>query len=341
MHYNYVFFNSADNTRKKDNNGYYTICVEDLNKLANVHVVSYPVDYAYYFIRCLFSIHMSPRINKFISLPFKEKWYPYYFKNPFKNNKPICFVIASSYITPRYVSYLRKYYPNCKIVKLHRDLAKIVYKCSPEWNEKLARELIDIRMSYDQGEAKKNNWEYFSEFESKIEIDRDPNYPIADVFFAGKAKDRLPKLMKIYKLLTSAGLKCEYYLTGVDDKDKEILPGITYSNTFMPYRDMLYKTVNSRIVLEINQGGAVGYTSRFLEAVMYNKKLVTDNIYIKQSKFYNESNILCIDDIDEKIINFIKKEDSKKVFYDYKNEFSPINLIEQIDSILINRYGDE
>ena len=340
MKYNYVFFNSTDNTRKIDFDGYYTICICDLFKLPNVQVITYPVDYANKFIRCLYSAHHTPKTNMFFELPLKKCWYPFYFKNKFKNNENICFVLSGSYITPDYVKYLKEKYPKAKFVKIYRDLLKVWLRDNPEWDNGKTEELIDLQMSFDQNEAHFNGWEYFCEFESKIQVPKDVNYPIADVFFAGKAKDRLPKLMQIYSMLTEAGLKCEYFLTGVPKDERVVLPGITYSDKFMSYREMLYKTVNSRVVLEINQRDAIGYTSRFLEAVMFNKKLITNNPSIKNSKFFSKNNILCIDNIDNKIVDFVKNSDIETVNYHYNNEFSPIRLIEQIDKILIKKFGD-
>lgn len=50
----------------------------------------------------------------------------------------------------------------------------------------------------------------------------------------------------------------------------------------MTYREMLYHTVNSKVVLEINQGCVDGFTSRFLESVMYNKRLLTNNFAVQK-----------------------------------------------------------
>ena len=100
----------------------------------------------------------------------------------------------------------------------------------------------------------------------------------------------------------------------------------------MPYSEMLYHTINSKCILEINQYEAVGYTSRFLEAVMYNKRLITDNKDVMLSKFYSSDNIMCISDILDIDPSFVSSE--KIVDYYYNGEFSPIHLIEKIDLLL-------
>lgn len=325
--YNYIFFNvGAVRNRKKDKENYYYICTLDLEKMDNVRVISYPLDYSSYFIHCLFVLHNYSRIN----IPLKKIWYPFYFKRNFVYERPLCFIVYGYYIKPDYLRYLRRKYPDCKIVLLHRDLINLWRKRMPEYTDKDIQTLFDLRMTYDEEEAKKYKISYFNEFESRATVEVASEYPLFDVFFVGNAKDRLPLLCKVYDILTEQGIKCFYYITGVPEEKKVKRDGITYADSNMTYEEMLYYTVNSRCVLEINQAGAVGYTSRFLEAVMYNKKLITNNVSIKQSKFYDEKFIHCFSDISELRPEFVK-QDGGKIDYGYNGEFSPAHLINQIE----------
>jgi hypothetical protein len=176
---------------------------------------------------------------------------------------------------------------------------------------------------------------YYDEYESKIEIPTAKNYPLSDVFFAGKVKDRMGKLMTAYEIFTKAGLKCEFYLTDTPEEYKKPLEGVTYASKPMPYIEMLYKTVNARCVLEFNQDGALGFTSRFIEAVMYNKKLITDNPAIKDTKFYNPSRIQYVKNASDINPHFIL-ENEQSINYHYNGEFSPLRLLELIDNRLTN-----
>ncbi|MBO4897229.1 MAG: hypothetical protein J5590_02895 [Clostridia bacterium] len=325
--YNYVFFNTADrNIRKRNPNGYNTICAKDLENMENVNLVSYPLDWAPQIIRWLF--YFTVKFN----LPIKRLWYPFYFKNRFKDKKPLCFIASGTYLSPGYLRYLRRKYKDAKFIKIHRDLISLWEKRHPEFTNEVMEELFDIVMTYDEYEARKYFLPSFSEYESKIEVKKAENYPLCDVFFAGAAKNRLPILMDVYKRLTDAGLSVNYYLTGVPPKDRKPYPGIEYAQRNMPYSEMLYKTVNAKCVLEVNQENSVGYTSRFLEAVMYNKKLITNNLYIKNSKFYDEKLIKCFEKAEEIDTDFVKE--NTEINYNYKDEFSPVHLIEQIDKLL-------
>lgn len=328
LHYNYVIFNSNDNNKiRKNSEGYYTICLNDLIGNKNIHVVSQPLDYAPTIVRYLFCFHHSERVRRKINIPGRNIWYPYYFKNIFNDDLPLCFIILNPHISVDYLKYLRKKHPKCRIVAIHRDLVKIWKETNPDF---FNNPIFDLEMTFDENEAKKYGMLYFSEFESKMQIPVDANYPLSDVFFAGKAKDRLDRLMEIYHLLTAAGIKCHYYLTEVPESKRENHLDIEYADKQMTYKQMLYYTVNTQCLLDINQKGAVGYTSRFLEAVMYGKKLITDNNSIKRTKFYNPNFILCINKPQDIDVSFIKK-DVVDVDYHYNDEFSPKHLIEQID----------
>lgn len=327
LKYNYVFFNTPDRWRKEDADGFYTICVKDLRGIEGIEVVSAPLYLQNTLLRTLWFCHFISKI------PFKKIWYPLYFIPKFKDDKkPVCFICVGSYITVDYIKYLRNKYPNAKFVKLHRDLVKVFQRLLPEWTDEKLKNMFDLWMSIDENEAKKRGMIYFHEFESKTEVEISKNYPLCDVYFAGRAKDRLPMLMEIYNILTENGLQVEYYLTDVPNEERKMFPRITYADRGISYREFLFHTVNARCILEINRVGACGYTSRFLEAIMYNRRLITNNPSVKKSPFYDPKKILCIDKVDTDIVDFVRN--SRPVEYGYNDEFSPLRLIQKIDNLL-------
>lgn len=333
FNYNYVLFNTYDNKFGIDQKGYNTICVKDLENCPQIRVVSYPLDYTPKWIRYAFGIHNSEKIAKKIKLPLKNLWYPFYFKNNFEEEKPLCFIVLNHRLSLDYIKFLKKTYPTCRIVLLHRDLIKVCKRVAPQL---LFNPIFDLEMTFDSGESKQYGMPIFSEYESKANIPVKSEIE-SDMFFAGRAKDRLPKLLKAYGIFKEAGLKVYYYLTGVPVEDQISLPGIVYAEKNMSYYEMLCHTVNTRCVLEINQEGASGYTSRFLEAVLYDKKLITNNEFIRQSKFYKSGNIQIVDKMEDIDPSFVKND--FKVKYEYNGEFSPFRMIERVEEELINKYG--
>ena len=234
-------------------------------------------------------------------------------------------------MTGKYLEFLKKKYPSAKFVIIHRDLMRF---CRNQAAEGLMdNPIFDLEMTYDVNEAKEFGMLQFNQFESKIDVPIDNNYPISDVFFAGYVKERLPNLLKAYDIFTAAGLKVDYYLTGVKPEERVCLPGIEYGEKSISYYEMLYRTINSRCILEFVQDGAVGNTSRFLEAVLYNKKLITNNVSISESKFYNNKYIQIVNNASEINPDFVTNNE-ETIDYHYNGEFSPIHLIEQIDEVL-------
>lgn len=330
LKFDYIFFTGL-NTLSKQNGRkeYVSICLRDLENIEGIHLVNYPLDYASYPIRKFAYMYQSRKLAKYIKLP-QRLLYPFFFKYPFKNEKPLCFVVLDRYfITGNYLSFLKIKYPTAKFVLLHRDLMRFCRQNAAEglmdWP------YFDLEMTFDANEAKEYGMSHFEEFESKIEVPRSNDYPKSDVFFAGYVKDRLPNLLKAYEIFISAGLKVEYYLTGVKQEEREPHPGIQYADKPISYSEMLFRTVNSRCVLEFMQDGAVGNTSRFIEAVMYNKKLITNNYSIRSSEFYNSNYIQIVSNASDIDPFFI---DDYNVDFGYHDQFSPIHLIEQIDKEL-------
>ena len=331
MNYNYVYFNTnyLDNGRI-DKNEYNSICVRDLNKLTAVQVVPAPLDYAPRFIRRLYNwtILISKKTNKKIY----RVWFRFLYRSKFSNDKPLCFIISSYNLPLDYFVYLRKSHKDCKIIKIYRDLVSAVSRVNNEYSAESASKVFDLCMTYDDGDALKYNFLQFDEIESKIQLIPDKSYPWSDVFFAGKVKDRFEKILKAYDIFEKIGLKCDFYLTGVEPNKRIERKGIVYANRQMPYIEMLKKSINTRCMFDVNQGKAQGYTSRFLEAVMYNKKLITDNQRVKSSKFYNPNFIQVVDQVNDINPYFVTNE--TVVNYQYNNEFSPIFLVNQIEDYL-------
>ncbi len=330
MKYNYVIFNTRDDKDpNKNRDGYYTICLQDLKNIEGIHIVSHPFDYTSRITRFVYDFCHSERVNNIIKIPFKKFWFPYYYNKIFTESKPICFIIMDPYISVEYLKYLKTNNNSCKIVAIHRDSVQIWKKSRPQF---IQNPIFDLEMTYDPYEAIEYRMSHFNEFESKIDISILNQYPEYDVFFAGKAKDRLQRLLDAYEIFNKYGLNCFFYITGVNHEDRVEKKGIVFADKLMTYREMLKHSVNSRCLLEINQQKLTGYTSRFLEAVMFNKLLISDNQFIKTTKFYKPEYIQVVDNILDIKPDFVLSNIS--IDYKYKDEFSPKHLISQIEKEL-------
>jgi hypothetical protein len=332
MKYNYIFF-TAGTHRNYDSANFYTIAASDLRKLDNVHVVDFPLDYASRFRRTLYSFCFSKRVNKIIPLASRRFWYPQYFKNPFEgSSRPLCFVCLSPvYANLEYVSYLKKRYPEARFAKIFQDKIRIYLSYNPSDTPEKIRDAFDVVFSLSKDECLKYGFTYSDDFISKIVGQNQVDRPSCDVFFAGKAKDRLPLLLRVYDKLTADGVKCDFYITNAG-KDAVARPNIVYSDSFLPYPEMIRRSINCKCMLDVNQMNFDSYTIRFNEAIIYNKKLLINNDAVKESKYYNPDFIQIFHDAKEIDSGFVKKD--CHVDYHYCGDFSPIKVIERIDEML-------
>ena len=328
----YVVFNYPDfNGLSNNKDGYYSICLEDLYNIENIKVVNYPLEgrnILLKFAHKVFKSFKARGIFEEMCTKVISAFYPLYFTSKIQDQDNLCFVFVSDVWDMDYMRYLKKKYPNCKIVMALRDLVKT------KWFYKQLKEanLVDCWMSYDEGDCKEYNMHYFSEFESKIHISKNSEVETSDVFFTGRAKDRLPKILEVYDRLTLLGLKCLFIILDAPESQQVKREGVVYTSQMMSYRKMLDYSINSKCLLDINQAGATGFTSRFLEAVIYNKLLLTNNSNIKNHPLYDERYIKIFNNVKE--ISLCDFDFSDRVQYNYSNEFSPLFFISEIDKIL-------
>ncbi|MGX8940169.1 hypothetical protein ACWWJF_05820 [Symbiopectobacterium sp. Eva_TO] len=73
-----------------------------------------------------------------------------------------------------------------------------------------------------------------------------------------------------------------------------------YKNQSLDYKENIQKVIESDVVIEINHPGQDGLTLRTIEALAFNKKIITNNIKIMQYDFYTDDRffILGYNDID-------------------------------------------
>ena len=99
------------------------------------------------------------------------------------------------------------------------------------------------------------------------------------------------------------------------------------------YSEVQKNIVASKAILDIQVSKTAGPSLRALEAVFYNKKLLTDDKNVKTFKFYNKQNIFIIDEDDWDNLNEfldspvlpVKEEDIE--YYNVKNWLSRFGSI--------------
>lgn len=319
MKYNYVIFG--------DETDFMRIAYKDLEGLPWVKYLWKRIDTDSRVLTNLYRLHTSPISNRLFRLPWQKIWNRMAFRGNFEDGKPICFLFffKERWFKNGLIEYLREQFPGCKIAIFCQDLA---HKFFSDGFEKTAVKM-DLSLSFDHADAEKYGMDYYPLVYSPYDVPEDDSIEESDVYFVGKAKDRLPQILAAYEKLRDEGLKCEFYITGVAPEEQKYADEIHYCGQ-MSYVENLKHVKKTKCLLEIMQGGGHGYTLRACEAIMYNKKMITDNPQISKAPFYRPELISvfsCAEDIDP---SFVTAEPAD-ADYGWKDKLSPIKLLEYID----------
>lgn len=239
----------------------------------------------------------------------------------FSDKKTNVIIINDMGLQKYYVSILlelKKKHPNTVFVVHWLNVTSTV---PPMYFEQMKRLKPAIVLTDDPGDSEKFGWIFWMDCISDISSVNSGKK--SDVFFAGIAKDREEQILDAYWTLTQNGLNCDFTIVG---KTADI-PQI--SGKYIIYKELLSRDKATNCILEIMQKGQTGYTCRAQEAIIFNKKLLTNNKWITKSRYYNPLFIKVFDKIGKEEIEFVKEQ----VFVDYKYDgsFSPIKLIEYLD----------
>lgn len=131
-----------------------------------------------------------------------------------------------------------------------------------------------------------------------------------DSFFLGFLKDKKEKLCYISEIFKLAGMHLRCVIIN-PPKDSTSLLDCEFRYREIPYNEYLTMLSKSRSVLDITQKGQDGLSLRVMEAIFFDRKLITTNASIKDFGFYNPSNILIFEvgkTTARDIIDFFKKD---------------------------------
>lgn len=298
-------------------------------KALNVNYIHEPNPYSFHSIKWWIWKIFYGVMRKGMRFPYGEFLYPYMLKsyNLSANDENIIIVYDRNVLTLdfKFWNYLRKKLPHVKIVYLFSNIVKYTGAEEAGITNKLL-DVFDQVFAFDKTDSEKYGFDYNPLIYTECK-EIEPLEEKSDLFYLGNAKDRLPKLLEIYKRATDLGYKCDFHIVGVPNDQQKYTNGIEY-NKPMSYKDAIRHIKASKCLVDAIQGSSTGLTIKTCEAVIYGKKLITTNVHVKEEEFYNENNIF-IYGVDENIESFFAKtiipyrESEKKLF-------SPQNLFSKI-----------
>ena len=107
----------------------------------------------------------------------------------------------------------------------------------------------------------------------------------------------------------------------------------TISNS-INYLKVIAEIKSTNCILEVLQEGQNVQSIRYFEAVVYNKKLLSNNPNLKKLPFYDERYMKYFENVNDIDWQWVQKKEM--IDYKYNNEFSPIHMIEMIEKYFEN-----
>ncbi|WP_423218424.1 hypothetical protein ACNVEB_000824 [Streptococcus equinus] len=313
----------------------YEYMLADLDGLDNVTIV---VDY--------------PRKNKFKKIILKSKvqkffkgsldWMAYEENNLFltidrlsKKNNRICVVFfnASLNYNPYTAGTLKKYkrmYPSMKYVMFYLDIMNTGVSINADYLRK--KNIFDLVYTIDYEDALRTKAIFWRTIYSKK--DEYPNIQLKDdIYFCASSKGRGELILECVKEAMKNNISMLVDI--IPNSDEEYLKKNKMKNVrvrskgdYIEYSEVLKNELSSKCLLEIVQEGQVALTLRPYEAVLYNRKLLTNNKSILDFPYYTEKYMQYFEKVQEIDWEWIKSD--VQVNYDYQGEFSPKYLLEDI-----------
>ena len=276
--------------------------------------------------RLLCHIAFSPKANNKIKMPFKKYWVKKVLKKlRFNKNEQFVIVINAHYyqmLEGNLIHYVKSINQNNKVLLALSDKVNTfisLYKDFP--NMKTIKATFDAVLTYNTNDSR----------DYGIILDRPclPCFPKipnllgdfeSDVFFIGKKKDRLATLHSIYERLTKLGFKCDFYIIDVDDDEKLKDSSIHY-NEPLKYQEVLEHCQKTKSILNVVQNSGEGITVRDYEVAFFNKHYITNNFAVASSPLFDRSQIIFLDEIDNRIIEIKKPlpDNNKAKAFNYNN----------------------
>lgn len=187
---------------------------------------------------------------------------------------------------------------------------------------------FDITATFDKKDAEDYGMLYFTDPYVRRDVDASEEYE-HDLFFVGAEKGRGDYLKKIAEKLIQNHVDAEIRVVGL--KSNQETEGLIKQDGYLKYDDMLKFVVSSNVILEVLCEGQMSASLRYYEAVVYNKKLLTNNPNIRTMPYFDERYMKYFETANDIDINWIK--DKSPVDYHYKNDFSIKGFFDNLNEL--------
>lgn len=169
---------------------------------------------------------------------------------------------------------------------------------------------FDYLFSFDKKQAEEYNLNYLLEPFTYKPMQEDEIKPIYDVAYVGRVKGdmkRHDQVMRVYDQCKKNGLKCDFHIVDVPKELQLDCDDIEY-NRFMSFEEIMDRVIKSRTVLEILQTDEYSPTTRYSEACIYNRNIITNCVGVKDGFYKRDKNVFVLNDSSNIDCNWVKEK---------------------------------
>jgi len=192
------------------------------------------------------------------------------------------------------VEHINRHNPKARVIIFYLNSVLEHGRNNPKYYKNLNCELY----TFDKQNAKDYGIKYkhfYFPYVNQLRAGQQSCIEPKDIFFVGVDKGRLNLLMDLEEQFQFYGLSTnmvivrqKHKLYYGDKKRRTIADNI-------PYSEIVAHIFSSKAILDIVQEGQHGMTYRPMEALLSNRKLITNYQEIKEFNFYNPQNIFVLD----------------------------------------------
>lgn len=170
--------------------------------------------------------------------------------------------------------------------------------------------------TFDFAESQRCNIRFYNQFYVPIFYSKENQERLCyDFIFLGRVKSRKMQVEKIIDAINKVSTK--NFIKCIGNTDVPI-----------PYMRYIEMVKTSKCIVEVNIDGQTGLSLRSMEALFYDKKLITNNNLIKSYDFYRPENIFLIGE-DKNLEEFMRVP-HKKIPNNIKERYTLESWIERI-----------
>ena len=242
-------------------------------------------------------------------------------------------IMPTTSISKLTVKYLEKFKKRHNNVKLYALVTDSMHASSPHMNlvrEKLFSDVWDRVLTYDKYDAEEYDFTWFgyTYYSSFAFIDSDPIE--SDVYYVGYDKGGRENLVKnVFRHLQNnqCNSRFDVVASSTSVKDSDFL----YLAEKISYPQVVSRVKSSNCILELLQENQEAQSIRYFEAVVYNKKLLTNNRHLQELPFYDARYMKYFKSVADIDIEWVRKKEI--IDYQYDGSFSPLKIIDYIAGI--------